>query len=772
MSFNEIHRKITEVYLSNMRFKLKNDCVCRLLSKTFNLSSVSILLYESKSDTLLNFGHYLDVDNSTIKFKNDSAIDEKTLRNINLYEYFSAKFDTQSSDTCNLHDYKSNPFFYSDTIFHRNITSSKITNEFFNKEKKEAKYVLEKNIDGIYRKCLTYKKIISNYDKYDLVKAITISGCYFRDLIIGNLTKEEKSIKTATSYEIVNSNKILNITYNILNIHLGENYGYLALPLFVKGRYIGLVRVLSFDKSIIDVTLQNSHLKNHIKRLKKELFEDLNEIVKTKALFVGNYYYEYEFKKFSKVGLLDFKNHSILLSAAINSHSCIIRASEDRGKNSEIKGYTPTIEAYVEEIKKLPGDPFNTHKNVIKQFFEGSTKNESVSKVIGIQFELQKNKISNIKYYYFVGDEMVKSSKNHPSIKNGVSVLEKVFPELLLKKLCEKNLNQILIFEIPYVEDSYLTFANSIFRNFITDDVDIIYPQVNRLGSELQKLQTNVLEMKNHVLSSILHDLRLPFSSLLKTSNKINLLLSKIASSHPRIFNEHLHNQSNSLEYSKTDKYLPKLFENTLQFIQFQFNKFKISSEMENELFPDNYLLNSHFNLFEGILWFTYSIEDFALESKHLRIIKDFKIPKRDKKLHLRYDYFASLFFYLMENAIKYSFQEEARYLKITNYNPSEKSNTDGHIKVVCFNKTTSYGYSITNWGKRISDDEVKDIFKRGQRGKIDSDFEISENSTPGDGIGLYNAQIISERMGSDITIKREGYKTTFVVSWQKIKRR
>ena len=121
---------------------------------------------------------------------------------------------------------------------------------------------------------------------------------------------------------------------------------------------------------------------------------------------------------------------------------------------------------------------------------------------------------------------------------------------------------------------------------------------------------------------------------------------------------------------------------------------------------------------------------------------------------------------YLMRNALKYSFTRAQRIEKIPGYDQIFARKSDGHIKVKCFSDDNSYGYTITNWGKKIPENWKERVFSLHQRGPIDPNFETIEAPVKGEGLGLHYAKKFADTLGATITINPENEKTQITVAW------
>ena len=766
--YYELSKKITSVYFSNNRFKLKNDCVCRLVAEAFpEVSSVSILLYESKRDSLINFGHYLDVDKSETIFSYESKIPKFILKNISLYEYFVSKREASSIKTCSFNDYKSSPYFYSEFYFDFNNERKKMDKEKFDVLKNEFFSELSVNDNSKYRTYKSYKIGISNDDKYDLTNPTTISGKYFKALISRDLSDQERKFIITSSYEIGTSNKILNKVYedNFL-IKIGANYNYFSIPLHVNGRYIGIIRFLLFpeDNKIITVDNHENVKAALAEKIDKKEFKSLQELSDMIALHIGNDFYNYGFKKAARSNLLNYKAYEDLYSEAINSKACIIRSSENKEKNVEIKGWTDSVESYIKKMGQNEEDHFVKNKGTLAELFKSITINNKELEIIAIQFEISPSGVEKIKYYYFSRDEVVRTATGYfDNRRADQSKLEKIFENRVIESLIELNISEVLLIKIPYVEHSYTSFANTIYRKFISNDLDLIYPQINRLGSELFIQQSKSERQKSELLANLYHALELPVqlakSKVDQIKTYINRLLEK---DEALILQELIYLKTNPKSRLKT----LNEFEHLIKFIDFHFVLLRIKRSVDsNNEYPQ---LQKEYSFKNTMETYIDIHREFANDRRKIELIKDWD-DFRDVPIHHNEMLFLGIFLCLIENALKYSFNETQRKKFIPTYSQDFSLKSDGHIKIKLFRSQTDYGYSITNWGKEIPQEYIKNriIFNPQIRCPPDPDFEDINKPVAGEGRGLYYSNRLIEMSNGKIKIESIEKKTKITVSWK-----
>ncbi|MCR8561055.1 hypothetical protein KXD93_25585 [Mucilaginibacter sp. BJC16-A38] len=754
--FYRLSKKIAHVYFSNLRFKLKNDCVCRLISDTFpGVSAMSILLYESKEDALINFGHYLNPELAAAVFNEKSIVSEVILKNISLFEYFAFNYELNDLVNCSYTDFNAYPYFKTE-VFHGEVNQI-MTAEVFEK-------IQQGFTNEVYTQYLNYKATIARKDVYSLENPDTMSGRYFHDLVINAIDEKNKHDKFAYSYEIEHQNKILNRVYeDELFVKIGGEYSYYAIPLYVSKRFIGIIRFIahvnippSSETKEFPKYLFN-HFPNHFE---KNGFHEIADMI---ALHIENDYGSYELRKNNKSKPPKFSEYADMLSDAINCKACIIRGSELKDGRSHFLGWTNYVDKYVARISEH--DHFIEGKMQLKKLFNlrDFEKKSSDNEIIAFQFEVSSSRIENVAKLYF-SKALVSTAEINAISENSLAILKNFFKKDLLYSLEELKLNFFLIVKIPGIDESYITFANTKFRPIITKDLDIVYPQINRLGSELFIKQGELLNKKADLLSTIYHELETPVQLAFEKANTLIVEIDELLDLPPYEQTIRVGQILTELRNSRTSR--PKEFMRLMEFIDSRFKLLTITNDVDRNLkFPKLSIPYKFVNEIEGYISI---FKEYANKRFKIQIVKNWNDSIGDYEIHQNDEIFLGLFMYLMRNALKYSYHPAQRQQLVPDYSQYYEKESDGHIKVTCFIEANEIGYIITNWGKKILKENIKDIFKLGYRCPIDPEFEASDNPIKGQGIGLYYAKKFADIISANITVSADGPKTEFRVSWKK----
>jgi signal transduction histidine kinase len=785
-SYSELDKIITGVYFSNLRYKLKNDVVCRLIAEAgvFGPASfVSILLIDATDDMLSNFGHYTNPAQSGITFNGDPVKDKFMLENIAVYEYFAHKYETNTVEDCSFEDYTSMPYFSLSNISPRLTGLSKeafqqIQTDFFT-IKEPGQIPVE------YKRYKNYKGIIARTDSYELRPPTTPSGTYFNDLVLGNVKTSEKGRKFLDSSSITYVNKTLIKVYEEkLNIKPQNNSIYLAIPLHVNNRYDGLIRVL-YHSDDIDKTI-NEKIRVIEDWLKNNNENELEELAAMIALHIGNSYATHEFKQVSYKRVLDtfdnedkrfndqgYLNNSIVnilgeyceaLRRTINCRAAIFRTGTKMNSLPVIKGWTNSVDHYINNISD--NDHFANHVNQLESIFNPVTPMQKDGRnitLIGIQFNVDPEGIRNIQVLYFTDDEILNATTDPIFVTKYIKdCAQEIFDGDVRQKLCAINLNQVVLIKIPFIRNGYFSFANTIYRPFIKNDINIIYPQIHRLGTELHIRQFVILEKQATFLEKLCHEMQVPVSIAYQKAGEMNRRIETLVKN----------------GFSKTDQdgiikdivsaktTLPKQFEFLLKLISSRLFIYSVANDYERDRLRNDEVIGYSMTeqVYNLILIFR---EDAFSRFEGLGIVKDWEDNQCMKEINLNDTIFNCLFFYLMDNAIKYSFTLEQRLANVPEYDTNFNLKTDGHIKVKCFNTAHEYGFSITNWGKSIPKEYIHKVRQLKERAPMDLEFESKDNPVPGKGLGLYYATKYAELTGGKLIIISEGCKTQINVTWK-----
>ncbi len=819
-NFSELCRRITNVYFSNLRFKLKNDCVCRLIAKDFKEAScVSILLYDAGSDRLENKGHYLNITRSAPVFAKKAELMKPIVKNLFIYEYLAHKYESNTIDSASFEDFLEFPSYRKQKYTNSNDKKLKLSKKIFDRLKTDFFENKAKDAKPIeYEIYLNYKETVDRLDFYKIKDAITPSGEYYYDLLTKKVSEKELSCKFMNLHDIPKDRKtIFRVYEEELGIKVDNEPIYLAIPLQVNARYIGLIRVLWHPLELESNSIVEQK-KTIDKWLNKQNKEDLEHLANIIALHIGNTYSEHKFKqkdfeyvhdflydklKTSKLGNSnesDNKKNSEIdlgtfdekpftksdrsfnylvnfceaLSKTINCRACIIRASDSYDSKVRIRGWTETVNDYVKET--VVHDHFFENVHFLDKLFNPPSKWRMHGRditLIGAQFDIQDEGIGNIVFFYLTDDEIYNSTSDFDLVyKDSTKNMKRMFEGQINKKLIEIGLSQVVILKIPYVPNGYATFGNTSFQTFIKRDIEWVYPKINRLGSEISIRHSMTLEKLSTFLANICHEIKTPASLALEKAKTMNHSIQALLNDKEVIKLVESGRLPISLnivfqDLFKANTSLPSQFEHLIKFIDSRLGVFSITNDIVRNTFKVRSVLP--YSMAETVEYYMLMFREVAFAKRNrLGILKMWDKKVYAKTITVDDDIFLGMFMYLMRNAIKYSFKEtRKREQFVPGYKPDFKDGSDGHIKVNCFSNSKEYGYSITNWGKAIPPDKVNQIFEKHFRCEVDEDFESWNKRMEGDGLGMYYAKVYADLVKASLKVDVDGKKTQITVSWK-----
>lgn len=717
-------KQVAEVFFSDLWHGLRNDVICRLLARTYNATSVSLMLYhgsaKGSTDLLVCSGSFINTDSGDVIIGSDDI--ERVLQNIDFYEY--VEYAKSALDRLSYEEYFKSI---------KSVLFSKKINE-------DTFYKLKETIKLDYELFRTYKKTFSKEtNKIELLDSVdetiyspNFSGTQFSELVQhindgGNIEKI-KSPKLRKSIQKIEGGKLTWVFQNF-NIVVKHRF-WLGVPLIANSRCIGILRFLL-----------NEERGNSIK---KE-FDSIKFISEFISNLFGNYYSWDKIHQLSfhdELNLLELENVNFnniceALRSVINCYGCIFRLDSEDKKSNRIVGYSPSVGKYIKDISQL-GDHLQVNETNANEVLDLIFKKKfhSETDVIGIIFNFNSNNqidYQSIQYYYLSNkNEVVKTTNEWHKLRNvDMPDISKVFNDDRIRILKMNGIERVIIIKVPDLMESYFTFANTTNRAFTNKDVEVIYPFIRRIGIELSAAQ---LANKERVAKSfetlfdiIDHEIASPFLNL----------------------QSGLHFKSDSDPH---DGFLKELC-HQCGFI----TRFVSNLRIARNILVDNYSFDSDnqctFNLVDELELIRQWLDIKFLE-KGLQF--DIKGIKSGDPLLVKLDrnIFGFVFYNLIDNAVKYSLK-------------SNEENIVGQDYIICNIKATDkLLISIENIGLEIMKDEIDSIY--------DLQYRSSKaiNSTiEGSGLGLYFVKKCIENLGWNISVTNERiaknlYKTAFRVEF------
>jgi len=771
---NSLPGKIAHVYdNASLDSDLKHDIVCRLIAKSIGANSVSILLYRGPGDQLFCAGKYIDPFLSEAKATDKNKYGTtmiNLMEVIDIIEYL--KIDNPEIQTQNISPAHMKGLYerYNDFEFSNTERLPFDTFAAFIKQ-----YVGNPKV--IKKRHAEYAHNIRE-DNYIISPDAAVTGAYYYALThskdfeeFQSLLSEEK-VATDQNWIIVapldtfpHSHVSSDNLKKKLKVNVRSDAFYIGIPLFTSGRPIGILRLLLNKQIKIDI--QASESNSAIETLNYDCenhTEIINYIKKTTniqglsymlSLLVENLFFAdgvqaVSLKDTLKGNVNNLKEIAHELTNIINCYGCIIRLSNSNGNNAEIKGYSPEVKDYVTAIKKHK-DPYITNEGkdkgkfvpMLTNFFYGSENENSPENKIDIQclkIDFNNEGHPSLSYLYLNDKSKLVLSSDWKGILNSPNrkQLTKIFSDAdgIFKQFDIKSIIQIPIKDWKY---GFVTFANTSNRTFLTKDVEMLIPVVNRLSLAL-KYDSDIAKAENkkkdEIINSqrvIYHQILSPVVSMRNSVKYLNLLLTR-----------ELGNQDKKSVIDLRIEEITNTLESTIDLVKLN-------------QFLSGFLINSQKiePKLEKVSITTFIIEKARTYQPHAKLhrgldihvdIVDRKYPRIDTDPSL----LAHIIQALIDNAIKYSYSHlKNDYSDNKNpiYAPPDTPNKV-NIIVQYFEKEKEYTITVENWGLPIKEEEKLLLTQYLQRGSNAKAFD-----TNGTGIGLFIVNILAEALNGKVEI-------------------
>jgi signal transduction histidine kinase len=704
----DIAKRISEIFNSNLPIKLKYDKTSELLANIFNARSVTFLLYESKIDALLCQGYYLNIDGLNIANSNLKGV----LSNINIYDFLKHRKVIDSECNTLYKEFQKNNNLFKE--IDENIFSHICTH--FNENLKEYEQ---------------YKKIIKE-EIYEINNS-TITGNYFLDLLkFDKIYNSKVVIEDLSNFE-EEKKKCITLLQDKLNISIESDGYYLGLPLYATERYFGIVRIIFPKKQ----TFLNK--KGNGFELDKEYAERFNYLSQIISLHLETNYYLDGYKKLSNLNesiqdLKSLNNLCELICEILNCNGSLIRYSEEETDEILIKGYSKSLNKYVEKLKSFHDQEIPEVRNFSKSLVELFQNDASI---VAANFNTEIDKPINI----FRTDE-------NGEIKSGEQKLQliELQSKPYLNLLKDLNIEQLSVVTIPNIKNGYMTFTNTQNRKFITADIEMLILAVKGIGLEIKHKQDTKIINQQQVeiaqtesMRNVVHQLGAPLQGIM--GHLYNIVNKKVPE---EIVNDKMfytyHMIKNSMRQLKRFQRILELdtkpiLSKNLKIISIP--KYLINKSMEFQAITKS----------KGITIHVYSEDDLS----------DYFFPL-DEEL------FEEVISILIDNAAKYSFNSRELSKNSIKYDETERKSA-GNILISFKEIGDDLRISISNWGAIIQENENEKVFDKHYRG-----INANKFSPIGSGIGLYLAKKIVHAMNSKITLASTQNKTTFIITLKRKK--
>ncbi len=792
---NSLPGKIAHIYDNDsLDSHLKHDVVCRLIAKSIGANAVSILLYNGPTNKIYCAGRYIDPLLSKAKpvrgDKYGTAI-VRLMKNIDIFEFLKInpeKFKKDISpgiirdlyqDYINSYEF-SNPVKSSFKIFSR-LAQAYSTVE--RREKLEQEYT-------------EYSKTIRS-DTYPILSLnnplrrneISVTGTYYHALTHSKSISEFKSLLSPHSGIKIDPDYIIvaplkgylfprisskNLKTN-LKVEIKSDALYIGIPLYANRRPIGILRLSLNNRLEVKIPIsENNSLTEKSETYECSNHQEIIDYIKKTvniqglsymlSLLINNLLYTDGMRDISLKDALKGKIDNLPeianeLVNIINCYGCLIRLSKGNGNEAEVKGYSESVKEYVDSIENK--DPYITDKGtfmpVLISLLYNRTINSDTGDVVDIQClktDFDENNEPKFSYLYLDSKARLVYSDQWKGILNRDERIE-------LKKIFKSSSDIFedydlkTIIHIPIKDQmfGFVTFANTSNRIFLTKDIEMLIPVVNRLGLAL-KYDSNIAKAeamsKNEIRKgqrTIYHQLLSPIVSM-RFSFKY---LRRLGGNKGNIDIDKKHFDLRMQEIIDT-------LENTIDLVGM--NQYFSSIGVDNEkIIPKLEKISISSFIID-------KVRTYQVRAKLNRGL-DIHVKNEDSKFPWIYTdqvLLSHIIQALLDNAIKYSFSHltnEYSDKKNPIYPPGDEPNK---IYVILEYFDNEYAISVENWGCKFSEKDedkegLKEYLRRGKNAKL---FE--ENGT---GIGLYLADIFANALNGKLEIYSDNTHTIITVRFK-----
>lgn len=780
---NSLSGVIARIYNSDeLDSDLKHDIACRLIAKSIGANSVSILLYKGTLNQLYCAGRYIDpfysnakVDGTRSKFGVLYA-----MHHLDVLEYFSIRWGGDIADAGKL-QLKELYREYCRFDFSNPIRAS--FGEFLSFWNE---YKVKPNKKKIQESYLKYRSHIRE-DQHPITMEEPVTGAYYFALTHCSDSTELKHLLskfpgiTVGEDNIVVTDLARFSTRKIcsdnlikkLRVKVDTDALYVGVPLMANNRPIGMLRILlrrdlkfdvpaSEDESVRgnvsnseqgerDYERQQQKSEDYSFATNPEVMLYVRKIVRIQsfavllALFIENLFFTEGMRDISLKDSLKGEINSLPfiadeLTKVVNCFGCVIRLSNSKSENASIIGHSKEVSGYVESINK-GGDPYISKRgmfvplliDLLYQKTVNIAKGSTLRKQIEcIKVDFDSSGSPNFSYLYLDLNSRLVVSNDWNGILNNKEKRDLVKIFTAVKSVFQRfDIRSIVQIPIRNQEHGMVTFANTSNRTFLTKDVEMLIPVVNRLGLAL-KYDTDIakaeLASKNEIQKSqwiIYHQVLSPIASLRNSIVNLQLLSSR-------------------KEYTSFDLRLEEVaysLETAIDFITL--NQYLSSFFIEKRIVPKySHIYIPTFLINKARTYQVHAEYHRGIKKIHVYSPEYFPSVDVDKTL------LTHIIQALLDNSIKYSYSHlRNAYSDVNNplYAPSGRPNM---ILVSCNFSDTHFMISVENWGLKINDKELPHLTDYMKRGKEARNFEVN-----GTGIGLFLVNAITKAMNGELDI-------------------
>jgi signal transduction histidine kinase len=720
-------KDLTSIFNSNILSEhLKYDLACRLIGESLKVTTVSLLLYEPRTDMLTCQGNYL-----APQLRSNYKVMDAALQTV--IDYLSV-FDYFNSNIVEWHEMTFRHFRFS--VFNGETPSEyPLNEETFNKLKEG--WTGPAGYPGIYRQ---YKSGL--HSEVHELNASSLSGRYFL-----NMLKQGEKLNTRVEYcpieQAPQQGRLFFDLWAKLHVVVPkEGLYYVGLPIFAIERYIGVLRLTTTTNPRSDI----DELFNTNDPDKQKLqAERLNNFAQLVSLHLKTTFYLNGYRALGQLHVPKLGRKNTVreldelcnnLTEIIRCKGCIVRvatASADQ-QNPPIRGISDAISSYSDHVQKAESNAFS---HDIAEIL--SAKNTRQQDIKAINFSIVPGRntdvFETIEYYYDgtnLKAEKIEGRKFSDFTPDYVSLLEKM------------RMTEIVVLRLEYNNAGFVILTNSAHKKFTGTDIEMTLLASQRIGQEIKLQQDNeLIREQNKIIAQeenarlIVHQVGAPIRALSGHAQNLNdgifdtkEVPLKISQLNKMAFN--LMRQLGSLQ----------------KYIDWELKPVVPKKDIRYSL---EKLVRSQAIQFQGLM--------AGRPQKIWTIVENpndfFDDCTMDRGM------LSEILNCLLDNAVKYSFYVNELSTKEIPFRANDPT-SPGHVHILLQSVPEYMTLTVRNWGCGIDPGEMEKIFERGTRGR-----QGKKRSPVGSGIGLYLAKKVVDAYKGKIEVFHDkyNYSTIFKVT-------
>lgn len=446
--------QLTQLFSQPYSPDSKLDLVCRLACKAMRASSASILLYCGEKDELQCKGRYIRAEAVEIDEKNNSNLG-KILKNICACEFLHAsekKIDAEKIDDLYAE--------YMEDICPEDAIPENDFLELSNQ---------------IHQWKNDYEKLLATYqgEKYSIAKDTEfITGQRYKQILLKKkVYHPDVLVKNLDDVEDKKKYYCMNYLEEKLRLKFNPKY-YTAFPLFAGGRYFGILRFLFPGKEEALFKDQDNRLTldEHHKEKCLDITQKISFHLESNYFLSGYKDTILTSKKYARrqepLGkFLDAQCDS--LSRVIRSRGALIRRWDEEKGFYDVDGYSQGLNEYIGRTQGEAPTFFNALSEKFKR--EG---------LLGAFFNTGEYPFDVTKFIFYKEDGSL-------TYERAKWEIEDLKDSEFLITLNELGLSNIAVFPLTRDLNYFIIFLNSVNREFLEKDIEMIYPALKNIGHEL-----------------------------------------------------------------------------------------------------------------------------------------------------------------------------------------------------------------------------------------------------------------------------------------------